>query len=205
MGMFTNYKNIPNRYIPNNQCQRKPDLTAERLPYELYDPQGKFIGYCWHYGDSIDLQFVISGDVVYSDKDYYVDAPTFLKTIVKQPEQQSVEQDGVEQSVEQSVKQTVRQIRLQIRDFRQEVVYEYITGDFTTLDEMSVVITFPINYCKSSRLVRGRYTYNLILETVYYVNEKGEYVDIEDVTEDSIRVVEDTHTIQSDCSIILIK
>lgn len=185
MGMFTNYKNIPNCYIPNNQCQKKVDLTAVKLPYELYDPQGNFIGYYWNYGDSVDLQFTTYGNVVYTQEDgsYAADetAETFLTT---------------------QVGDSIKQLHLQIKDFRQEVVFERIVN-------ADITVRFPITYSDSCRLVRGKYTYTLDVEIVHFVrkDENGEYVvvPIKEITEDDIRVVEKTYNIPSDSSIIMIR
>lgn len=69
MDRFTNYRITPADYTPNNI---KP---AEYFPPETtpslinYDASGKPIGFTWNYGESIYIEFTVTGNVVYDPED----------------------------------------------------------------------------------------------------------------------------------------
>lgn len=88
--MFTNYENLSDNYIPNNlakhQCKPKsytklcPINTSK--PYELYNAKNELEGYFWYQGDSINLDFTITGEIILDDGSLsgeYIDAADFLK------------------------------------------------------------------------------------------------------------------------------
>ncbi len=70
--MFSNYQNLSDSYIPNNlssnKCQpesyTKLNPCELTKPYELYDAKGELEGYYWYYGNSINLEFEIDGEVL---------------------------------------------------------------------------------------------------------------------------------------------
>ena len=70
MNMFVNYQN-PYQEIPNNQYKAfhlvrpasKLDPIEASKPYELFDTKGNLEGYYWNYGDSINLEFNIDGEI----------------------------------------------------------------------------------------------------------------------------------------------
>lgn len=77
MDMFTNYNNIPASYVPCN-LNAQPFCTEHYVkPLEEYNAKGELIGYSWHYGDTVVLEFCTSGEVIYDN--YYEDAETYLK------------------------------------------------------------------------------------------------------------------------------
>ena len=70
MGMFLNYQNIANSY-PNNLvnafpscdiCSKLNPLEASK-PYEEYNIKGDLIGYFWRYGETLNLEFNIDGEL----------------------------------------------------------------------------------------------------------------------------------------------
>lgn len=71
MGMFLNYENIESNYVPNNlvrsygigKSYTKLDPIQASKPYEEYNSKGELIGYSWRYGESINLEFNIDGEV----------------------------------------------------------------------------------------------------------------------------------------------
>lgn len=71
MGMFLNYHNIASNYTPNNlvcsfpvgKSYTKLDPVKTSKPYEEYNTKGELIGYFWHYGESINLEFNIDGEI----------------------------------------------------------------------------------------------------------------------------------------------
>lgn len=90
MGMFTNYENLQDNYIPNNICPPTPcpspcppesklQPCKPKLPYEEYNATGDLIGYWWYYGDTLNLEFNIEGELVVEGNNQYVDASDFLK------------------------------------------------------------------------------------------------------------------------------
>lgn len=86
MGMFENYQNIPNSYIPCNRHYPKYYPCNKKEPLEEYDAKGNFIGYSWNYRDNIILEFNTQGNVVYDDdgNDFYEEAEDYLngKTMI---------------------------------------------------------------------------------------------------------------------------
>lgn len=69
--MFLNYHNIADNYVPNNLITAFPNqvldsklysVTASK-PYEEYDAKGNLTGYFWRYGDTLNLEFNIDGEV----------------------------------------------------------------------------------------------------------------------------------------------
>lgn len=71
MGMFLNYHNIADNYKPNNLVRSFPvgksytklDPLKCSKPYEEYNVKGELIGYFWHYGETINLEFNIDGEI----------------------------------------------------------------------------------------------------------------------------------------------
>lgn len=63
---------------PETPCAT-PFQTISNKPYINYDGFGKQIGYFWYYGDLIDLNFDITGNIVYEDNSTYQEAAEFLK------------------------------------------------------------------------------------------------------------------------------
>ena len=75
MGMFSNYHNIADNYIPNNlvcsfpvgKSYTKLDPIQASKPYEEYNAKGELIGYYWHYGETLNLEFNIDGEITVED------------------------------------------------------------------------------------------------------------------------------------------
>ena len=65
-----NYDNITDDYIPNNLRLAAP--TPRKIfdyepPYDEYNLKGNFVGYSWHYGESLDLTLSISKTIYVED------------------------------------------------------------------------------------------------------------------------------------------
>ena len=68
--MFMNYQN-PSSQSPNNLYKAFPQVenvsklyaTEASKPYELLNFKGELEGYYWNYGDSINLEFNIDGEI----------------------------------------------------------------------------------------------------------------------------------------------
>lgn len=95
LDMFKNYQYISDIYVPNNlyKCKDKPESYTKLYPvnigkpYELYNAKGELEGYFWRYGDSINLEFTLLGEITFEDGSgtgNYINAADFLrdKTIV---------------------------------------------------------------------------------------------------------------------------
>jgi hypothetical protein len=75
MGMFLNYHNIADNYTPNNLIKAFPfEPNSSKLlptemskPYEEYDARGELEGYFWRYGDTLNLEFSIDGEITVED------------------------------------------------------------------------------------------------------------------------------------------
>lgn len=86
MGMFLNYNNIDENYKPNNltcsfpvgKSYTKLDPLEVSKPYEEYNTQGELIGYFWRYGETLNLEFNIDGEItVESDAIIFTNAGVF--------------------------------------------------------------------------------------------------------------------------------
>ena len=78
MNMFKNYDNIPATYVPNNRDAKPLGREFMIKPLEEYNAKGELIGYSWRQGESVELEFVVDGEVYYDDGSYYQDADTYL-------------------------------------------------------------------------------------------------------------------------------
>lgn len=75
MGMFLNYHNIADNYTPNNlicsfpvgKSYTKLDPVQASKPYEEYNTKGELVGYFWHYGETLNLEFNIDGEITVED------------------------------------------------------------------------------------------------------------------------------------------
>ena len=87
--MFTNYQNLASSYIPNNldnhlstPCSyTKLNPCEMTKPYELYDAKGELEGYYWYYGNTINLDFTIDGEILDihgNNTGNYIDASAYL-------------------------------------------------------------------------------------------------------------------------------
>lgn len=71
MGMFLNYQNIADNYMPNNLINAFPHmLNSSKLdpldaskPYEEYNSKGELTGYFWRQGETLNLEFNIDGEI----------------------------------------------------------------------------------------------------------------------------------------------
>lgn len=71
MGMFLNYQNLADNYIPNNltnafPCYSTPsklDPVVASKPFEEYNAKGELVGYFWRQGETLNLEFNIEGVV----------------------------------------------------------------------------------------------------------------------------------------------
>ena len=78
MNMFKNYDNIPSTYIPNNRDARPLGREFIRKPLEEYNAKGELIGYSWEQGSSVELEFVVEGEVYYDDNSFYQTAKDYV-------------------------------------------------------------------------------------------------------------------------------
>lgn len=68
--MFSSYK-INDYTVPNNMTSKFPSCTASSKlcpmdkgkPYEQYDAKGNLVGYFWNYGETLNLEFNITGEL----------------------------------------------------------------------------------------------------------------------------------------------
>ena len=69
--MFLNYHAIADNYVPNNttcsfpkgQSYTKLESIEASKPYEEYNSKGELIGYFWRYGETLNLEFNIDGEI----------------------------------------------------------------------------------------------------------------------------------------------
>lgn len=81
--MFDSYDSINGSF---NSCTNFPKISPNEklepckpiLPYEEYNDKGELIGYYWHYGDAITLEFNIEGEVTLLDNNLYTTTNDFM-------------------------------------------------------------------------------------------------------------------------------
>ena len=84
--MFETYETLSNQYIPSNMnkqpcppqttplCPREP-----KKPYAEYNAEGELVGYWWNYGDTINLEFELEGNIDITESDNYITARNFIE------------------------------------------------------------------------------------------------------------------------------
>ena len=196
--MFENYENLSSQYIPSNIAKAPINIdapckpTIPNKPYEEVNANGELIGYWWNYGDTINLDFNLSGYVTADGNNKYIDILDFIVD---------------------------KQINIRLFNFRHEqitnmlfngsnyrdltyepiiatpctnglfYIYSNETGKYdkvylpqeynkdTTYYEGSVSVIFPIDKELSSALVPGVYYCSLTIEgntsatTIFYEND----------------------------------
>lgn len=69
--MFLNYHNIADNYMPNNLIKAFPYRAEDTKlapcdaskPFEEYNAKGELSGYFWRYGETLNLEFGIDGEI----------------------------------------------------------------------------------------------------------------------------------------------
>lgn len=138
MGLFDKFDNI---YDTNISASQVCNMKVGSMPYEEYDEYGRVVGYFWHYGDTIELDFEISGEVI--DGEEYITAEEYLQD---------------------------KNVRVSIYNFRYDSILEreipVVIGE-TTLDG-SVTVKLIIDEETSKKILRGTY---YITVTIFKDNE----------------------------------
>lgn len=81
MSMFDNYNrncNPHSHYPPYNGSTTILDPVRPNRPYEEYNALGELIGYYWHYGDSINIEYVVEGEVTDVELGTYMKAENWI-------------------------------------------------------------------------------------------------------------------------------
>lgn len=133
--MFDSYENIPQNYKPNNikpndklSCAyptNKIEPYKPILPYEEYNAEGDLIGYYWYYGDELNLEFNLEGEVTLIDSNTYISAEDFVKD---------------------------KKIIIRLLDFRNNIIAEKVFDASTTIifpidKELSKKMVKGVYYC----------------------------------------------------------
>ena len=153
MGLFDKFDNI---YDTNISASQVSNMKVGTIPYEQYNAEGKLIGYYWHYGDTIDLHFIIDGEVNLDVRRYNEDDNSTV----------TVEKKYI--SAEDYLKD--KNARITFHNFRYDPILQKeipIATNYTTLNS-SVDIRLLIDDETSKKLLRG--TYYLTL-TIFKENE----------------------------------
>lgn len=141
MSMFTNYENTPSSYIPNNTCKKNPYIGnyPPKKPYVVYNAEGDPVGYEWKYGDTIVLNFKISGLVHYNAEN---------------------QEQSFDENIATYMSDESEHIVFRIFNFRYEMIYEAFPV-FHCNDDGTVSVAVFIYDTLSDILVKGRYFISL--------------------------------------------
>lgn len=69
MSMFDAYRLIPEDYIPDNIHITDQVYTKIKKPLVSYNKLGDPVGFTWNQSDTVCLEFITTGNVVYEDGD----------------------------------------------------------------------------------------------------------------------------------------
>lgn len=84
MSMFDAYRLIPEDYIPDNIHIADQVYTKIKKPLVSYNRFGDPVGFTWNQGDTIYLEFVTTGEVVYEEGDSFYDKEKEEFVVVEQ-------------------------------------------------------------------------------------------------------------------------
>jgi hypothetical protein len=187
MGMFLHYQDISKNYTPNNICKEyttprsytKLDGNDLSKPYELMNAKNELEGYFWNYGDVLNLEFNITGEItvesdavilyVNNETPFNIVAPIIgqraynvadLKSWTCVSVEPAVWREDIEFTYPEVTDRSIyisaddylknKQFILRLYNFRYEQIYE------TTHSGTSKLI-FPITKDLSNKLVKGIY------------------------------------------------
>ena len=167
MGMFDNYDSLADnyspKYVPNNIRPTQPtpcgipsklDPCEPNKPYVDYNAMGQIQGYWWHYGDTVNLEFNISGEATYeSDTSEEVNSDASISPL--QVGQYLLPDDFFKDKT----------IQVQLYNFRQEemvidkqlLMKTYGYDDLIINEDKSATVIFVIDKDISKKLVKGVY------------------------------------------------
>lgn len=199
--MFDNYENISTQYTPSNldNCPKKPNKCNPMLkplqpvkPYEEYNAEGQLIGYWWVYGDTINLEFDLSGYVTIDDDDTYVEIRDFIKDKeiyvqlynFRHEQIASMNFNGSDyQEVTYSVAKKVNRFTQGIYYVLEDDTYEPVVlprdfnKDTIYYKKDDVEIIFPIDKKLSAQMEKGTYYCSIsirnddLISTIFYQEE----------------------------------
>ena len=157
MSLFGNsWDNLEDNYVPTNtpSCPSKNkvyDPLRPKKPYEEYNAKGELIGYWWNYGDTVNLEFKLSGQITdFEEPGHNISIDDFLL-------------------LTKNVMATMN-----IYNFRHEVIAVKTVETTKTIIEDEeektelLPIIFPIDNILSREMVRGTYTIDLVLSCETY-------------------------------------
>lgn len=92
--MFLNYHNIADNYVPNNLINAFPyKIKDSKLvplecskPYEEYNTKGELSGFFWRYGETLNLEFNIDGEITIESNALVFKAAGQIPTFMTQGE-----------------------------------------------------------------------------------------------------------------------
>lgn len=188
--MFLNYDKISSCYKPNNlECASpsvksytKLDPLKASKPFEHYNAKGELIGYFWQYGETLNLEFNIDGEIVI-ESDAYVyraagDGPN-LETRGKIGQRaynitdlrswtciQIVDNKYIWEEDSEFIhdgEDAIESVYVTAEDFLKNKQAEFIIYNFrlepiyTSVDDAKTKLIYPIDTELSKKLVKGIY------------------------------------------------
>ena len=69
MSMFDAYRLIPEDYIPDNIHMTNQIYSKAKKPLVSYNSFGEPVGFTWNQSDTVCLEFITTGNVVYEEGD----------------------------------------------------------------------------------------------------------------------------------------
>lgn len=199
MNMFENYENLNSQYIPTNisrapiKPQCPPNICQPEIPnkpYEDYNAKGELVGYWWNYGDTINLDFNLSGYVTVDGSNDYIDVLSFIQNKQINITLYNFRHEQITNMLfEGKDYKDLKYDIVPVNQFTRGIFYVYSneTGEYSPVDlpqdynkdityyEGNLSIVFPIDKELSQALVPGVYYCSLTIigeeSTITVVND----------------------------------
>lgn len=177
--IFDNYENISSQYIPSNMNKKHKVPTnnpflehiGPKRPYEIINAEGELVGYWWAYGDTVDLDFELTGIVTIDGSDKYIDVEQFIKDKQIKIEIFDFRHENIHTVIYEGnnfIAQSYKPVTVDSRTIGYYYVYEndkyeivklpdsYQQG-ITYYEKEPIHVILPINLTLSQEMVKGTY------------------------------------------------
>ena len=145
--MFSNFTNFETTHhqnpfepkYPQSKILCNVEPVSVNKPFEILNYDGSIKGYYWYFGNSVDLEFEIDGEVLLLDQDEYIALEDILATL---------------------------ELNMYIYDFRMEPVLHFSNNlgseNFLVIDASKKTVVAELTNELSKKLKKGKYYIELV-------------------------------------------
>lgn len=154
--MFSNFTNFDTTYQQNPfqpnypQAQNNSNIQQVNVnkPFEILNDDGSIKGYFWYFGNSVNLEFDIDGEVILLNQDQYITIEDILSTL---------------------------ELNMYIYDFRMEPILHFSnnigSANLLYVNAQEKTVTAEITHELSQKLIKGKYYIELVANHKVGYNE----------------------------------